>query len=91
MRDDVLSNGVTCSCAEFKAVPSGKLWCPSSLAAEAVIGFGVIGPCLAREAIPQLAGLTELVLGDQGMSSVARVRRVSRRPFLFIYSNPNLT
>jgi hypothetical protein len=44
-----------------------------------VIGFGVIGPCLAREAIPQLAGLTELVLGDQGMSSVARVRRVPRR------------
>lgn len=81
MRDDVLSNGVTCSCAEFKAVPSGKLWCPSPLAAEAVIGFGVIGPCLAREAIPQLAGLTELVLGDQGMSSVAWVRRVSRRPF----------
>ena len=83
MRDDVPSNGVTCSCAEFKAVPSGKLWCPSSLAAEAVIGFGVIGPCLVREAIPQLAGLTELVLGDQGMSSVARVRRVSRRPFFF--------
>jgi hypothetical protein len=26
-------NGITCLCAEFKAVPSGKLWCPSSLAA----------------------------------------------------------
>jgi len=49
-----------------------------------VTGFGVISPCLAREAIPQLAGLTELVLGDQGMSSVARVRRVPRRASLRI-------
>jgi hypothetical protein len=50
-----------------------------------VVGFGVISPCLAREAIPQLAGLTELVLGDQGMSSVARVRRVPRKPiFCFV-------
>jgi hypothetical protein len=49
-----------------------------------VAGFGVISPCLAREAIPQLAGLTELVLGDQGMSSVARVRRVPCRPLFFL-------
>ena len=52
-------------------------------------GFGVTSPCLAREAIPQLAGLTELVLGDQGMSSVARVRRVPCRPlfccFVLVY------
>jgi len=27
-----LLNGVTCLCAEFKTVPSRKLWCPSSLA-----------------------------------------------------------
>jgi|SRR6266850_4757328 len=85
MRDDVCPNGVTCLCAGFKAVPSRKLWCPSSLAAQAVIGFGVISPCLAREAIPQLAGLTELVLGDQGMSSAAWVRRVPRRPFCFVF------
>jgi len=26
-------NGVTCLCAEFKTVPSRKLWCPSSLTA----------------------------------------------------------
>jgi hypothetical protein len=81
MRSGVLPNGLTCSCAEFKTVPSRKLWCPSSLVAEAVIGFGVISPCLVREVIPQLAGLTELVLGDQGMSSAARVRRALRRPF----------
>jgi hypothetical protein len=50
-----------------------------------VAGFGVISPCLAREAIPQLAGLTELVLGDQGTSSAARVRRVPCRPlFCFV-------
>ncbi len=50
-----------------------------------MVGFGVISPCLAREAIPQLAGLTELVSGDQGMSSVARVRRVPRKPiFCFV-------
>ena len=49
-------------------------------------GFGVISPCLAREAIPQLAGLTELVLGDQGMSSAAWMRRVLRRPlFCSVY------
>jgi len=55
--------------AELRAVHAGVgLGCWSA-------GFGVISPCLAREAIPQLAGLTELVLGDQGMSSVARVRR----------------
>ena len=48
-------------------------------------GFGVISPCLAREAIPQLAGLTELVLGDQGTSSVAQARRVPCRPlFCFV-------
>ena len=78
-------NGVTCLCAEFKTVPSRKLWCPTSLAAQAVAGFGVISPCLAREAIPQLAELTELVLGDKGMSSAARVRRVPCRPLFILF------
>lgn len=45
--------------------------------------LGIMCTCQVREAIPQLAVLTELVLGDQGMSADARCVRALRKPFFF--------
>ncbi|KAA1475830.1 hypothetical protein DENSPDRAFT_806307 [Dentipellis sp. KUC8613] len=67
MRGCVSTNGFTSLCAEFKTVPSRKLWRPSFPAAQAVAEHGVIVPCPTREAIPQSVGAAELVLGDQGV------------------------
>lgn len=56
----------------FKTVPSRKLGFHNSPRCKSWLEFGIICPCQAREAIPQPAGLAELVFGDQGTSSVAQ-------------------
>jgi len=57
-------------CALVQDRPLQKTWSLQLSAAQAVVWLGVIRPRLAREAIPQLAGRAELVLGDKDESSV---------------------
>jgi len=58
--------------------PLQKTWFPQFLAPQGVIRtWNNRSPCQAREAIPQPAGLAELVFGDQGKSSVRAVSRDS--------------
>ena len=66
----------------FKSLPSRKLGLHNSPLRKVWFEFGIIGPWQAREAIPQPAGLAELVFGDQELASVRAVGRALHKPFL---------
>jgi len=68
--------------AGSRLVPPENLVSANPRTVRSRLVFGIICPCQAREAIPQPAGLAELVLGDQNRPSVRAVDRGAHKPFV---------